>query len=330
MKKILALVCVLVLALGCFAMAEEKTYNAWIDQNNEFIAGCAGKRIGIANIYLGDEWCKAVADGFSEYAEIYGFEVNNQDGNLDHDTQAKQIEQFITMQYDMILCDAANGEGIADILDEARDAGIPVVCYDANSVWDYKVAQVGTDNYGNGVKIGEMVKKYIEENLGGEAKIVILSLYQPHTILREEGFHSVIDQMPGVEVITTQDSNGNRETAANIITAIAEDYDIIYSVVPNGGLGAIAALETLGKDPSSVKVFMPVSSEETYQMLRDEAAGKEGFLVGGTGSDGRLCSTRTLEAAGRYFLGIEQEVEQVYDSIELTAENINEYYPAAE
>ena len=180
----------------------------------------------------------------------------------------------------------------------------------------------------NGVLVGEMARDYINENLDGKAKIVVLTLYQPHTMAREEGFRSVIDQMDGVEVISTQDSQGNRETAANIIAGIKEDYDIIFSVVPNGWLGAIAQLEAMQVPTDEVKVFGPISSEEAYDLLRDQAAGEEGYLVGGWSFDARIIATATLEAAGKHFLGESQEQIQKCQSLSLTKENINEYYPA--
>ena len=331
MKKLLALICAMALLLCCTAAMAEAvtTSNPLIEADNEYIAALAGKRIAAANVYLGDEWCKLLADAFTEYGEIYGFEVNNQDGNLDHDTQTRQIENFVTQQYDVLLVDPANEDGIGDVLEGAVEKKIPIVIYDSGrGDFEDMVAHVTADNYGNGVLAGEMCRDYINENLGGKARIVVLTLFQPHTMLREEGFRSVIDQMEGVEVITTQDSNGNRETAANIIAGIKEDYDIIFSVVPNGWLGAIAELEALNVPTDKVKVFGPISSEEAYDILRDEAAGIENYLVGGWSFDARILATATLEAAGKFFMGEEQEAVQKCQSLVLTKDNINEYYPA--
>lgn len=329
MKKILSLICLVAILLCSFAaFAEEK--DPLMDYDNEYMKALAGKRIAVANIYLGDEWCKLLADTFVKYGEIYGFEVNSQDGNLDHDTQMRQIENFIIQQYDMILVDPANGEGIGDVLEPAREKGIPVIAYDAAAVWDGLVSQVSGDNFGNGVKLGEAMRDYINENLDGKAKVVMLNMYQPHTMARADGIHSVLDEMPGVEFLTEQDSQGNREVAANIISNIKEDYDIIVSVVPNGWLGAISALETMGKNPEEVRVFGPVSSEEAYEILRDGAAGEPCFLEAGYSSDARLMATMTIEAAGKYFAGEEVEELQYVIPVMVDKTNINDYYPAAE
>ena len=330
MKKLLALICALALLLCCTAAFAEENTDPLFDTENEWIAQLAGKRVAVANIYLGDEWCKLLADTLKKYGDFYGFEVNNQDGNLDHDTQTRQIENFITQQYDVILVDPANGEGIGEVLEPAREKGIPVIAYDATAEWDGLVTQTMGDNYGNGVKLGEMARDYINEHLDGKAKIVLLNLYQPHTMERADGMHSVLDEMPGVEFITEQDCQGNRETAANIISGIKEDYDIILSVVPNGWLGAVAELETLGKDPEKIRVFGPVSSEEAYDILRDAAAGEPCFFEGGWSSDARILATMTIESAGKYFAGEPMDAIQKVVSIKVTKDNINEYYPAAD
>lgn len=331
MKKTLVVFCLIAMllcgALGA-AAGEVTASSPLIQTDNAYIAALAGKRVAAVNIYLGDEWCKLLADSFEEYGRIYGFEVNNQDGNLDHDVQVKQIENFITQRYDILLVDPANGAGIGDVLEGAKAKDIPVVAYDAIAEWDGLVAQVTSDNYGNGVKMGEMVRDYVNENLNGEANIVVLTLYQPHTMAREEGFRSIIDQMPGVKVITTQDCQGNREVAANIINSISEDYQIVFSVVPNGWLGAISALEAMNKDPDKIRVFGGISSEEAYEILREAAAGKKTFLEGGWGVDARLVATSTLEAAGKYFLGETQEPLQKVQCLTITKENILTYYPA--
>ena len=147
---------------------------------------------------------------------------------------------------------------------------------------------------------------------------------------RADGIHSVLDEMPGVEFLTEQDSQGNREIAANIIAGIKEDYDIVISVVPNGWLGAIAQLETMGKDPEKIRVYGPVSSEEAYEILRDAAKGEPCFFEGGYSSDARILATMTMESAGKYFASEPMDAVQKVVSIKVDKSNINDYYPAAE
>ena len=49
-------------------------------------------------------------------------EVNIQDGDINAETQQKQVEDFINQQYDMILIDPVSPDGIQPTLDKAEAA----------------------------------------------------------------------------------------------------------------------------------------------------------------------------------------------------------------
>jgi len=118
-------------------------------------AGTTTKRIGISLVYKGDEWCAAVDEQFKTQAEALGYEVNIQDGNLDNETQVKQVENFITQKYDMIAVDPASADGIIPALQKARDAGIPVIIFDSPTSYEDIVSYISWDSYQTGQVIGK-------------------------------------------------------------------------------------------------------------------------------------------------------------------------------
>lgn len=76
-----------------------------VSADDKEASGLEGKRIGVCLVYKGDEWCAAVADEFEKQAKDLGVDVNIQDGNLDAETQTKQIENYIAQEYDLIAVD---------------------------------------------------------------------------------------------------------------------------------------------------------------------------------------------------------------------------------
>ncbi len=215
----------------------------------------AGKRLAVAHISKYDEWCAAVSDEFETQAIEMGFaEINVQDGNLDHETQLRQVENFITQEYDMILIDPVNPEGIIEALEKANDAGIPVIAFDSSIEWDKLVSYVAWDHAATAVMMGQYVKDYIVNELGGKANVVILNMLQfTHTSIRAETFKEQLAELgDNVKYIAEQDFQGNREVAANIISNIKEPIDVIYSVVDNGAWGAVSALEAMGVEGPKV------------------------------------------------------------------------------
>ena len=342
MKKLIAILVVAVMALmfvACSAgdtattgtkepeattkTADVEVTDARFDANNDYIKALAGKKIGVANIYLGDEWCRQIADAFTTYGEMYGFEVNNQDGEITLEKQVSQIENFIAQEYDYLFVDVTDDEGIKPTLDDAKEKGIPVITFDATSTWEGRVAFVTASNYNSGRVAGEKALEYIEKELGGKAKIVALTLAQPHTMERLEGFKSVFEGMDGIEIITEQDCQGNRETAANIINGIAEDYNVIFSVVPNGAMGALSAVEALQKE--NVKIIAAgLFASDAFDKLRENSP----YLMGGCTNDPVSIVTMVLELAGKNIqTGEVQEDTTYFTPTWIDAENVNERYP---
>jgi len=139
LRKLVSLFLALILMLGVctVALAEQP----W-----------AGKKLGVAHITMYDEWCKAVYDEFMAQAPAMGFgEVNIQDGNLNAETQQKQVEDFITQGYDAILLDPVNSDGIVPTLQQAGAAGIPVFAFDSGTSYDKLVTHVAWDHAETGV-----------------------------------------------------------------------------------------------------------------------------------------------------------------------------------
>jgi len=73
-----------------------------------------------------------IADGASvqEGLEEQGFEVDLQFANDDIPTQSQQIDQMITAEVDALIIAAIDGTALSAQLQNAADAGIPVISYD--------------------------------------------------------------------------------------------------------------------------------------------------------------------------------------------------------
>jgi ribose transport system substrate-binding protein len=241
----------------------------------------AGKRLGIAHISIYDEWCKAVYDEFMSQAKELGFgEVNIQDGNLNAETQQKQVEDFITQKYDMILIDPVSSDGIVPTLQKAGDAGIPVIAFDSGSSYDKLITHVAWNHGQSGVLTADYVADYATKNLGGKVKVGILAMLNaPHTAIRSEEFKKELEAKLGkenVEYVFDQDFGETRESATNIVTNnIAKPVDIIWAAVDNAAFGAKVALETNNiKDTKIVSAgawgkepFTALNNNDPYYMM---------------------------------------------------------------
>jgi ribose transport system substrate-binding protein len=208
-----------------------------------------GKKIGFAHLTLMDEWCVSVADAMEKIGyELGAEEVNVQVAEFDLETQVKDIENFINQQYDAIFILTGFTDAIIPYVQEAKDAGIPVIAMDGTIEGDPLVSHIVWDQSYTGTVLGEAVADYIDENFGGEARIVCLdSKTLEHMAVRAVAFLEVLDERFGDKITIVNDADcQTREAAMNVITSINEPYDLIYAASDSNAYGAIAALEQKG------------------------------------------------------------------------------------
>ena len=162
MKKILSaflavMIAIPLLGFAAMALAEEEPLT-----------------IGVDLYYRRDEYYVDLEATFITYGAEQGYEMIIQDADGDVPRQIQQVEDFITAGVDAIAIAVADPDALVDVLDRAVDAGIPVVCFDGGANSEKISTKVIFDYALNGQMTGEWAVDYINENLGGNAKVAIL------------------------------------------------------------------------------------------------------------------------------------------------------------
>ena len=85
------------------------------------------------------------------------------------------------------------------ILQQAADAGIPVITWDSDCPDSTRLIYYGTPDF----ELGELVAGELAEALGGKGKVVIFQVYVGHPNLdaRYDGMMSKFAEYPGIEVL---------------------------------------------------------------------------------------------------------------------------------
>lgn len=118
-------------------------------------------------------------DVFVSTANELGAEVNVQSAGGDAATQISQIKYFIEIGVDAIVIITADAVALSDVLKEARNKGIPVICYDRlvmnadadlyisfdNEAVGKQMAQAICDNVEDGGKIVEIMGPETDYNV---------------------------------------------------------------------------------------------------------------------------------------------------------------------
>lgn len=185
--------------------------------------------------------------------ELVIFNANN-----DPAAQNSAIETYIQQGVDGIIVVAIDVNGIMPAVQQAADAGIPVIAVDAVLPEGPHAAQVGVNNESAGADMGNFFLDYLASDMGGAAKIGIVgALNSSIQNIRQAGFVETISGQDGVTeagVVDGQNVQDLALTAAeNLITA-NPDLTAIYATGEPALLGAVAAVESQGKQ-DSVKIF---------------------------------------------------------------------------
>ena len=178
--------------------------------------------------------------------------------NNDPAAQNSAIETYIQQGVDGIVIVAIDVNGIMPAVKQATDAGIPVVAVDAVLPDGPHSAQVGVNNAKAGADMGDFFLGYLGSDMGGSAKIgVVGALNSSIQNIRQAGFVDKITGANGVVEAGVVDGRNVQDialtAAENLITA-NPDMTAIYATGEPALLGAVAAVESQGKQ-DSVKIF---------------------------------------------------------------------------
>lgn len=178
--------------------------------------------------------------------------------NNDPAAQNSAIETYIQQGVDGIVIVAIDVNGIMPAVKQATDAGIPVVAVDAVLPDGPHSAQVGVNNAKAGADMGDFFLSYLGSDMGGSAKIgVVGALNSSIQNIRQAGFVDKITGANGVVEAGVVDGRNVQDialtAAENLITA-NPDMTAIYATGEPALLGAVAAVESQGKQ-DSIKIF---------------------------------------------------------------------------
>lgn len=197
-------------------------------------------------------------EGATAAAEAQGDELVIFNANNDPAAQNSAIETYIAQGVDGIVVVAIDVNGIMPAVQQAVDAGIPVVAVDAVLPEGPQAAQVGVDNLDAGGMIGDHFVKFVESEMGGTATLGIVgALNSSIQNIRQDGFEAKIEGADGITVAGVVDGQNVQDialaAAENLITA-NPNLNAIYATGEPALLGAIAAVESQGRQ-NDIHVF---------------------------------------------------------------------------
>ena len=244
MKKILAILLVLVLALGMFTACGGGA-DAPADD---------AITIGFAQCNLNDTFQTYVVDAAKAKAAELGYSIDVQDAQEDVVKQQDQVNVMIEQGYDAIMVVPVDTAAMGPITDAVTAAGIPLVYVNRNPF--------GTDNPPEGVYYvgsqeivaGKLQGEFLVGAMGETGGVGILMgiLSNEGAVKRTEGNETVLKDYPGIKILAKETGEWQYDKGMaiteNWLTAYGTELTAILANNDGMAIGALQALTAAGRD----------------------------------------------------------------------------------
>jgi ribose transport system substrate-binding protein len=213
-------------------------------------------QIAVVISTLNNPWFVVLGESAANRARELGYEAQIFDSQNNSAKEAEHFDNIIAMGYDAILFNPTDADGSVLNVKRAKEAGIPTFCMDREiNSRDAATTQLLSDSFTGCVKLGQ----YFVRQVGKTGNYVeILGLVgNNNTWNRSKGFHSVVDDFPGLKMVAQQSADFDRNKAMDVMETIMQanpDIDAVFCGNDAMAMGAYQAVLAAGK-ANKVKVF---------------------------------------------------------------------------
>lgn len=193
---------------------------------------------------LNNPWFVVLGESAATRARELGYEAQIFDSQNNSAKEAEHFDNIIAMGYGAILFNPTDADGSVLNVKRAKEAGIPTFCMDREiNSRDAATTQLLSDSFTGCVKLGQ----YFVRQMGKKGNYVeILGLVgDNNTWNRSKGFHSVVDEFPGLKMIAQQSADFDRNKAMDVMETIMQanpDIDAVFCGNDAMALGAYQAV----------------------------------------------------------------------------------------
>jgi ribose transport system substrate-binding protein len=255
-------------------------------------------------------------EGIETYADENNIEILWNSAGLDVNTQASQIDQYVTAGVDAIVVIPVQADSLQPQLAAAKAADIPVFDVNASLNSSDLSGSVQPDDVAAGKQEAEMMM----EALGGEGNVLILQgpLGGSGEQNRGAGIDEVLAENPGVTVLAKDTANWRRDEAVNKvknwISAFGDDIDGVIAQNDDMGLGALQAFKEAGMTGIPIVGIDGIADGLT--------AVKNGDFIGTSLQNGTVELSAGVAYAAAFVRGEDVKEDPIYVMPAITADNV--------
>lgn len=214
--------------------------------------------VGYAQVGAESDWRTANTESFkSTFVEENGYKLIFDDAQQKQENQIKAIRNFIQQEVDYIVVAPVVETGWEAVLEEAKEAGIPVILSDRMmDVSDDSLFEcwVGGNFVKEGEDAGKWLAEYLEKAGRGSEDINLVTIQgtigASAQVGRTEGFANILKEHSNWNMLEMQSGEFTQAKGQEVMESFLKSYDDIDVVVcenDNEAFGAIDAIKAAGK-----------------------------------------------------------------------------------
>ena len=237
--------------------------------------------VGFSQVGAESDWRTANSESMkSTFSTENGYELIFDDAQQKQENQLTAIRNFIQQEVDYIVLAPVTESGWDTVLQEAKDAEIPVIIVDRMvDVSDDSLytAWVGSNFKLEGQKACEWLKAYAEAKGMSEVNIVDIqgTIGASAQIGRTEALNEAVEAN-GWNLLAQQTGEFTQAKGQEVMESMLKQYDninVVYCENDNEAFGAIEAIKAAGKTVGPDGDILVMSFDTTKQGITDTLSG---------------------------------------------------------
>lgn len=238
--------------------------------NNNTSDSNKGHKVAIIVSTLNNPWFVFLAETAALNVKKYGYDAKIFDSQNNTALETEHFENALAAGYDAILFNPTDADGSVANVKRAAVSEVPVFCMDREvNTTEGATSQILSDNYSGCVALG----KYFVQSMNKKGKYVELlgMVSDNNTWNRSKGFHSLVDNYKGLEMVAQQSAEFDRNKAMEVLESMLQAHPDINAVFCGNDAmasGAYQALEAAGR--TEVKVFGFDGAADVVDAIRDK------------------------------------------------------------
>ena len=225
------------------------------------LAGCTREQpderivLGFSQIGEANDWRRANSESIKSAAATSNIDLRFEDAHDRQESQIASLRRFIAQKVDVIAFAPVVESGWDAVLNEAKNANIPVILTDRTVTSDPSLYAgfLGSDF----VEEGRKAARWVVETFPDAAEVRIVELRGMDgagpAIDRQKGFAEIVATHPHLEIVHSAAANFTREKGkevmAQILASEKSPIHVVYAHNDDMALGAIQAIEAAGLKP---------------------------------------------------------------------------------